>query len=185
MKKVLLPLTALFAMAIAAAPGCSGGGDDDDDDDDDGALASGEYAVSNADVADTCGGTFYGDGSSYYGGVDSVDVTVVGASVEISGFPNDLVYDISGTDLIDTEAAPQAIDFRDPETLESGNTYDCTLIFSFSYLGEITGTNEFTLVDTYMVSSSSGSECAIAADSGFGVANTLPCQVEDSVDLAL
>ena len=194
MKKALILLTsALAMMAIAAAPGCSGGGDDDDDDDDDGSsLSTGTYAVSGAGLTNTCtAGT-----TSYYDGVTEADVTVTGLAITITGFPDELGYDIVGTNLVDNLfGTPQTIplDYTDNTSadypLDSGNEYACKLDYTVEYAGTITGADAFTLEDSITVVVTSGNQCTPAVvSSAFNPASPIlavPCSSVDSVDLAL
>lgn len=185
MKKSLILITsALFMLALAAAPGCSGGkdkGDDDDDDDDGGTLASGTYSVGTPVVVDGCA-DFYGP-DSYYGGVSEVDVTVSGVSLDIVGFPDDLTYDITGNSLQDNVFSGSAsFDFSTDVGLNS--SYDCVINLTADYHGTITGTNAFTLIDQYDFNGT-GTQCAVAASSGFGITVALPCTTTDTVALSL
>jgi hypothetical protein len=194
MKKALILLTSAIAlMAIAAAPGCSGGGDDDDDDDDGGSLHSGTYAVSNVGIQfDVCGD---GTGASYYEGVAEADVTVAATSILVSGFPDDLGYDIVGNDLVDNTfgtPATSVIDFTDPGTLETatgandGNTYNCVVDFTTEFAGTITGTDAFTLADTISLTQNSGACTVAIVSSAFVEAlAAFPCSVVDGADFAL
>lgn len=191
MKKSLILLSsALFMVALAAAPGCSGGGDDDDDDDDDGgSLASGSYAVSGASLTNTCAA----GGTSYYAGVTEADVTATAADITISGFPDDLGYDIAGTNLVDNLfGTPTTIDLDYSDNtsadyaLDSGNEYNCKATVDIEYAGTITGSNAFSLEDSFAVASS-GAGCTVAIVSS-AFTNPLlavPCSSSDTVDLAL
>lgn len=191
MKKALILLTSAVAMmAIAAAPGCSGGGDDDDDDDDGSSLHTGTYAVSGASLSNTCtAGT-----TSYYDGVTEADVTVTGLAITIVGFPDELGYDIVGTNLVDNlfdTPVTIPLDYTDNTSadypLTSGNEYPCKADYSIEYAGTITGGDAFTLEDTVNLVVTSGAGCSPAVvSSAFGSPIlAVPCTSVDSVDLAL
>lgn len=193
MKKALILLSsAIFMVALASAPGCSGGGDDDDDDDDDGAsLHTGTYAVSGATITSTCSA----GATSYYADVTEADVTVTGLAIAITGFPDDIGYDIAGSDLVDNlfgTPDTSVLDFTDNTSadypLTSNNEYACKVDFFVEYAGSITGVDSFTLVDTLAVTVNSGAACTLAvvnsAFSAPGLA-AFPCNSDDSVDLAI
>ena len=192
MKKALILLSsALFMVAIAAAPGCSGGDDDDDAaDDDDGALASGSYAVSNAALTNTCAA----GGTSYYAGVTEADVTATATDIAITGFPDDIGYDISGTNLVDNlfgTPTTTDLDYSDNTSADyplspSTNEYNCKATFTVEYAGTITGSNAFSLEDSVAIASS-GAGCSVAVVSSAFSAPLLavPCSSSDTVDLAL
>ena len=194
MKKALILLSsAIFMVALASAPGCSGGDDDDagDDDDDAASLHTGTYAVSGATLTNTCSaGT-----ASYYANVAEADVTVTGLAIDITGFPDDLGYDIAGTDLVDNlfgTPDTSVLDFSDNTSVDypltSNNEYACKIDFFVEYAGTITGADAFSLVDTLAVTLNSGAGCTLAVvNSAFTAPglSAFPCSSNDEVDLAL
>ena len=189
-KAFILFSSALFMVALAAAPGCSGGGDDDDDDDDDGTLASGTYGVTGTTVDDGCG--FYGP-DSYYDGVTEADVVATATTVDVTGFPDDLSFDVTGSTLTDNQfGGVSALVFSDNTSadypLASGNEYACVAEFEIAYGGTITGASAFTLTDAYSLTVTSGAGCSLAVvNSAFTTPFTTapPCSSVDEVDLSI
>lgn len=185
-RALILLSSAIFMVAVAAAPGCTG----DDDDDNGTGLSDGTYAVSNADVTDGCGfGT-----DSYYAGETQVIVTVEGSTVGVYGFPDDLEYEVSGDTLTDTEfSGITTLDFTDDASVDyplppGGDEYDCKVDFEQVYGGMIVGGDAFTLTDTLTLTATTGGGCTAAVvSSAFAPATitALPCTTVDEVDLAL
>ena len=188
-KAFILFSSALFMVALAAAPGCSGGGDDDDDDDDDGTLASGTYGVTGTTVDDGCG--FYGP-DSYYDGVTEADVVATATTVDVTGFTDDLSFDVSGSTLTDNQfGGISAIVFSDNTSADypgllSNMEYNCVLEYEIAYGGTITGASAFTLTDAYSLTVTSGAQCTLAiVNSAFtGITTVPPCSSVDEVDLS-
>lgn len=189
MKKSLLLLSsAVFLVAIAAAPGCSGGGDDDDDDDDGLTVHTGTYAVANATTGGSCVGFLV---DSLYADVPESDVTATATTLTIAGFTQTpLTYTITGMVLFDAEGEDEydlntsLATNAPPNGFGLSRMYGCTLTIGYDYSGLITGTDEFSLEDTYMISGS-GAECALVRTSALGITSSIPCEATDSADFVL
>lgn len=177
MKKILLCGSMLVASAILVSA-CSGGGDDGDGGS--GTITSGAYTYTGGLAENTCN---FPDTASFYGGGGSADVTVAATNVDVDFGGSVFSYTLSGTTLADeANSGSQTIACTGTDSTGNFNcgsqSYNCTITADFNFGGQVTGTDAFTLEDSYSYSGS-GADCAVVAGSAFGAGTTFPCTTVD------
>ena len=182
MKKILV--SAVVGVAVIAAAACSSGKKAS-------GINSGTYTVANGHLQqDQCN-----FGKSFYDGTNFTTVTVTkpgadGAnSMDVDFGGGAETYDITGTTLHDnvnsgtgvavcSSAAAMGTGFA----CNTKNPYNCSIGISDDFSGTITGTNKFTLVDTYAFTNGTTTCPAQVWTSAFGAGVTGPCTTIDTGD---
>ena len=149
-------------------------------------VENGTYGISNAQLdPNTCNFP-----ESFYGVFSEAPVGMNGdrtqMTVDLDGTL--LTYDVSDNDLHDP-SSPGTNDVDCTQTAQGGGfacgdvSYDCTLTVTVEFGGMVTGTNAFSLVDSFSYVAKSGAQCDDVA-AALEIPS-FPCETHDTADFSL